>query len=189
MLRIILASSSPRRRALLRQLGLTFSVVASGYRENLALHRNPGELVTALSCGKARDVARRYPHALVIAADTIVAAGREVLGKPRSRTEARVQLEKLNGRAHEVLTGFTIIHGETKRAVTRVVRTKVYFRALARPEIDSYVRSKKWQGFAGAYAIQKYACVFVQKIEGDYFNVVGLPLCPLAQELKKFGVR
>ena len=189
MQHIILASASPRRRALLRQAGLSFSAVGSRYRENLGLHKNPEDVVHALSRGKAYDVAARYPRAFVIAADTVVAVGNEVLGKPRSQTEARMQLEKLNGRMHVVCTGFTLIDGKTHRMVTRVVRTKVYFRKLTRDEIARYVASRKWRGFAGAYAIQKYAGIFIRKIEGDYFNVVGLPLCVLADALGTFGVR
>src|SRR3989338_504274 len=189
MQHIILASASPRRLALLRQAGLSFSAVGSRDRENLGLHKNPEDVVHALSPRKAYDVAGRYPRAFVIAADTVVAVGNEVLGKPRSQTEALMQLEKLNGRMHVVCTGFTLIYGKTHRMVTRVVRTKVYFRKLTRDEIARYVASRKWRGFAGAYAIQKYAGIFIRKIEGDYFNVVGLPLCVLADALGTFGVR
>ncbi|MFA4873377.1 MAG: Maf family protein [Patescibacteria group bacterium] len=188
MQHIILASASPRRRALLRQFGIPFSVIKSAYRENLKRYKNPVALVKALSLGKARAVAAQHRDALVIAADTVVVAGRTILGKPRSREEARQQLQMLNGKAHTVLTGFTVIGKQARLIVTRAVRTKVYFRKLNRKDIERYLKSNKWRGFAGAYAIQNYGGLFIKGIEGDYYNVVGLPLCPLVQELKKFGV-
>lgn len=189
MQQIILASTSPRRRFLLKQLGIHFSVVKSTYRENMKSYKDPVALVKALSLGKARAVAAKYRNALVIAADTVVVAGHTILGKPRSHEEARYQLQLLNGRAHTVLTGFTIIGNRQHLIVTRAVRTKVYFRKLSFKGIEHYLKSNKWRGFAGAYAIQNYGGVLIKGIEGDYFNVVGLPLCALAQELKKFGIK
>jgi septum formation protein len=149
MKRLILASTSPRRRALLKQAGIPFTAVASAYREDMHRHTNPVALVRELSQGKARAVARRFPRAVVLAADTVVVAGSRVLGKPRTRTEARDQLRILNGTTHTVLTGFTILEREKKKEITRVVATKVFFRKIGTQEMNTYLASGRWRGFAG----------------------------------------
>ncbi len=191
---IILASKSPRRKALLKQLGLKFKVVPSKASENLNPRLRPRGQAEALSLKKAQSVAERYKSRnktelpIIISADTIVAIDDEVLGKPRDDQDARQMLRKLSGRAHSVFTGFTIIDTQSGKTKTDSVETRVYFKNLNEREIREYVKREKLSDKAGAYAIQGLAAVFVEKIEGDYSNVVGLPLYALVIELRKFGI-
>lgn len=187
MKRIILASASPRRKQLLEQIGLQFEVEPSNYQE--VEHRgNPHQIARKIAFEKAKDVANRHRDVLIIAADTfIVLAGRR-LGKPHTETEARKMLKVLRGKSHLVITGFSIIDTLNNKTVSRSAETRVYIKNLAPSEIDSYVRSKEPLDKAGAYAIQGLGAAIVEKIEGDYFNVVGLPLSILVEALKEFGI-
>ncbi|MEE8330035.1 MAG: nucleoside triphosphate pyrophosphatase [Thermodesulfovibrionia bacterium] len=187
MREIILASASPRRKEILRLTGLNFTVCASGYEENLNLSLKPRALARFLSRRKAESVAHKYRNAIIIAADTFIVFKNRLLGKAHTGKEAEKMLKMLNGKAHSVITGFTIMDTGSSKILSRSVETKVYFRKLGREEIRAYVRSKEPLGKAGAYAIQGLAAVFIDKIEGDFFNVMGLPLCALTKSLKKFG--
>lgn len=187
MREIILASASPRRKEILRLTGLNFTVCASGYEENLNLPLKPRALARFLSRRKAESVAHKYRNAIIIAADTFIVFKNRLLGKAHTGKEAEKMLKMLNGKAHSVITGFTIMDTGSSKILSRSVETKVYFRKLGREEIRAYVRSKEPLGKAGAYAIQGLAAVFIDKIEGDFFNVMGLPLCALTENLKKFG--
>jgi septum formation protein len=186
--KIVLASASPRRREILKMTGLKFSVEAGDYEEDMDLALRPRRLARFLSSEKARAIAVKYTDALVIAADTFIVFRDSLLGKPHTSEEARRMLELLNGRAHSVITGFTVIDTSTKKKVSRSVETRVYFRKLTAKEISSYIRTGEPLDKAGAYAIQGTGAMLVKKIEGDYFNVMGLPLCSLTEALKKFGV-
>lgn len=185
---IILASASPRRKELLAKLGLKFKVEASDYQEEIPDTLNPHQLARFLSRGKARAVARKHRHALVIAADTFGVFQGKILGKPDTEAEAKEILETISGKMHVVITGFTIIDTDTKKTLSRSVATKVYFRKLTAAEIEAYVKSKEPRDKAGAYAIQELGAVLVKRIEGDYYNVIGLPLSALTESLKKFGI-
>ncbi|MBU2009241.1 MAG: septum formation inhibitor Maf [Chloroflexi bacterium] len=185
---IILASASPRRKELLEQIGLSFRVEPSNYQENIRFDLEPHDLARALSLEKARLVARNHRNALVIAADTFIVFEGKILGKPRTETEAKKMLETMSGKPHSVITGFTIIDADSNKTVSRSVETRVHLRELSSNEIDAYVRSKEPLDKAGAYAIQGLGSVIVERIEGDYFNVMGLPLSALAESLKEFGV-
>jgi septum formation protein len=185
---IILASASPRRKELLQRIGLKFKVDPSNYEENISSELEPHELAKSLSLEKAKLVAEKHMNALVIAADTFIVFEGKILGKPRTETEAKEMLETISGRQHSVITGFTIIDTENNKALSKAVETKVYIRKLSSNEIDAYVESKEPLDKAGAYAIQGLGSVIVEKIEGDYFNVVGLPLSALTETLKEFGV-
>jgi len=185
---IILASASPRRKELLKKTGLKFKVEPSNYEENISPELEPHELAKSLSLEKAKRVAKNHKNALVIAADTFIVFEGKILGKPPTETEARKMLETITGRHHLVITGFTIIDTENNKALSKSVETKVYIRKLTSNEIDAYVKSKEPLDKAGAYAIQGLGSVIVEKIEGDYFNVIGLPLNALAESLKEFGV-
>lgn len=185
---VVLASSSPRRRDLLEKTGLTFTVDAAEINEDHDRGMRPAELAKTISLKKAKAAAARHPCSIIIAADTFgVLAGR-LLGKPRGEDEARDMLGRMAGRCHTVVTGFTILDTETGKAVSKAVETKVYFRKLCSEEIEAYMRTGEPLGKAGAYAIQGLGALLVEKIEGDYYNVVGLPLASLARELKRFGV-
>jgi septum formation protein len=185
---IILASASPRRQELLKRVGLKFEVEPSNYEENISCELEPHQLAKSLSLEKAKLVAKNHKNTLVIAADTFIVFESRILGKPRTETEAKQMLETMNGKPHSVITGFTIIDTETNKALSRSVETKVHLRKLSSNEIDAYVESKEPLVKAGAYAIQGLGSVIVEKIEGDYFNVIGLPLSALTESLKEFGV-
>lgn len=182
---IVLASGSPRRRELLTQIGLAFRVVVSDVDEGIDQDMPPEDQVYFLSQRKARAAAELVaPDALVIAADTIVALEGEVMGKPHSQEEAVQMLSRLSGKTHEVYTGFTLRRGE--QAVTQAERTLVTFRDLSPEEITAYVHTGEPMDKAGAYGIQGRGAVLVSGIQGDYFNVMGLPLCRLALALRQF---
>jgi len=185
---IILASASPRRKELLKKIGLKFKVEPSNYEENISRELEPHELAKSLSWEKARLVAQNHKNALVITADTFIVFEGKILGKPHTKTEAKEMLETINGKPHSVITGFTIIDTSNSKTVSKAVETKVYLRKLSSTEIDAYVKSKEPLDKAGAYAIQGLGSVIVEKIEGDYFNVIGLPLSVLTESLKEFGV-
>ncbi len=185
---IILASASPRRKQLLKKIGLKFRVEPSNYEENIGFELELHELAKSLSLEKAKLVAQNHKNALVIAADTFIVFEGKILGKPRTETQAKEMLETINGKPHSVITGFTIVDTDNNKTLSRSVETKVHLRKLGSDEINAYVRSKEPLDKAGAYAIQGLGSVIVEKIEGDYFNVIGLPLSALAESLKEFGV-
>lgn len=188
MRKIILASASPRRKVLLKQIGLNFEVVVSNFEEKIEDNLKPVDLAKKFSLQKAKDVAKNYDDAIIIAADTFVVLGNEILGKPKNKELARKMLEKLSGKAHLVITGFTIIDTKSGKTVTKSVESKVFMKKLTKEEIDAYVNTGEPLDKAGAYAVQEKGGLFVEKIEGDFFNVVGLPIFTLMQGLKKFGV-
>jgi septum formation protein len=182
---LILASTSPRRRALLQRLGIPFTVVPSHYEEELHPVLSPDELVKQLSSRKAHEVAVRYPNAVILGADTVVVSAGQVLGKPHTKQRAIEMLRQLSGQEHLVITGYTILDADQK--VSRCVETKVRLRQLSRAEIEEYVGTGEPLDKAGAYGIQGLGGELVETIEGDYDNIVGLPLTEVALDLTKFG--
>lgn len=188
MKKIILASASPRRMEILEKTGLKFKVDASGYEEKMKTCLRPQALARFLSKEKAKSVAAGYSNALVIAADTFVVFKGRLLGKPHTEEEAMRMLTALNGKAHTVITGFAIIDTDNGKIISRSAKTRVCFKKLAPDEIKSYVKSGEPLDKAGGYAIQGLGAVLVKKIEGDFFNVMGLPLSMLVKSLKEFGV-
>lgn len=188
MKRIILASQSPRRKQLLKQIGLQFDVIVSGVDEKLNPRFKPRKQAEVLSLQKAQSIAEKLKNGLVIGADTIVCVDNDVIGKPKDESDAKRMLKKLSGRTHSVITGFTLIDTESKKHITKSVETKLWFRKLNDRDIQSFIKKEKPFDKAGAYAIQELAAIFVVRIEGDYFNIVGLPLYELAKQLRKFGI-
>ena len=188
MKKIILASASPRRKEILGTTGLKFDICVSDYEEDLSMKKEPRALARFLSRKKAEEVANKYKNAIIIAADTFIVFKDELLGKPHTTKEATRMLTMLNGKAHSVITGFTVLDTGSNKKVSRSIETKVYFRRLTPKEIKAYVSTKEPLDKAGAYAIQGLGALFVEKIEGDYLNVVGLPLAALSETLKGFGV-
>lgn len=186
--KIILASNSPRRRELLEKIGLKFETEDSGYAEKINPELEPEKLVKFLSLEKAKAAAKKHLNAIIIAADTLVVYQDKILGKPKTLKHARGMLQLLNNKKHSVFTGFTILDTKNKKTVSKVVETKVYFRKLSKEEIENYIQSEKPLDKAGAYAIQGLGELLIKKIEGDYSNVVGLPMSELAQSLKHFSV-
>ena len=185
---IILASQSPRRRELLTQMGLTYQVRPADIDEHMDRALPPHALVEAISAEKAAAAAANAsPDDLIIAADTVVALDGALLGKPRDEAEAGRMLSALSGRQHQVYTGFTVRRGE--QVVTRSEETAVTFRPLTEEEIAAYIRTGEPMDKAGAYGIQGLGALLVEGIRGDYFNVMGLPVCALGRVLETFGVR
>jgi len=185
---VVLASRSPRRQLLLRQIGLTFTVRPSRLDEAIRRDQTPGQNVKRIALEKARDVASRTKLGIVVGADTIVVLGTRILGKPQSRTEARRMLRSLSGKAHYVYTGFAIIDAQGGKTHSEVVRTKVWFRSLTDREIDQYVASGSPLDKAGAYGIQDdFGAVFVERISGCFYNVVGFPLVRFYRALRRFS--
>lgn len=184
--KIILASGSPRRQDLLKQIGLSFEVVAKPVNETVPNDMAPDEAVCELALRKAREVAAEYGDCLVIGADTVVVKDDKILGKPVNPTDAFNTLKYLNGSDHKVITGFCILNGN--KVFLESVTTTVFFRNLSDEEIQAYVDSGEPMDKAGSYGIQGLGAVLVDHIEGCYFNVVGLPLTKLAENLKKLGV-
>jgi septum formation protein len=186
---IILASASPRRKELLEKIGLKFEVDASGCDEEINAGLDPQEIVRQLSIKKAKSVAARHKNAIVIAADTIGVMGDKILGKPHTENEACKMLQVISGKSHLVITGFSILDTATNKIVTGIANTRVYIKKLTGQEIDAYVKTGEPLDKAGAYAIQGMGAVIVEKIEGDYYNVMGLPLHALTEALKEFGIK
>lgn len=184
---LILASLSPRRKELLSRLALPFTVIPAEVDESGIKESDPERAVLALSALKAQAVAKDHPKDLVLGADTVVSIDGRILGKPRDRADAKETLSLLSGRAHQVFSGFTLIKGEKR--ISRAVCTKVYFAPLKEEEIAWYLDSGEPFDKAGSYGIQGLGGLFVSHIEGDYNNVVGLPLQAVYQVLKdEFGV-
>ncbi len=188
--RIVLASTSPRRRELLQQIGLEFAVVPADIDETVLSGETPEEHVVRLSLGKAAAVAQRpeVDGRWFIGSDTIVLLGDQILGKPKDEAHARAMLRQLSGREHRVLSGFAVIDRKEQRQISEAVSTRVIFRDLTDDEIARYIASGEPADKAGSYAIQGLGVCFVAAIEGSYTNVVGLPLCRLTLCLKELGV-
>ena len=181
---IILASKSPRRADLLKQIGLEFEVYPSEIEEP-QITASPVIAVQELALTKAGKVAAKFDIGLVIGADTVVVIDGQPIGKPENDMHAIEVLTRLSGNRHEVITGVALINIGRKNEVVWMERTAVYFRSLRQSEILAYVRSGESSDKAGAYGIQGKAGAFVERIEGCYFNVVGLPLASLTAQLWK----
>ncbi|HHV07703.1 MAG TPA: septum formation inhibitor Maf [Firmicutes bacterium] len=191
MKQLVLASKSPRRRELLANLGVSFKVMPSQAKEADVNEGDPGRLVEKLARRKAEAVAFTLPKAcesLVIGADTIVVLDGIVLGKPKDHHHASAMLRSLSGRWHQVLTGVAISDPESGQTLSTHEITSVKFRSLSAEEIAAYVATKEPLDKAGGYGIQEKGALLVERIDGCYFNVVGLPLVKLAELLARFGV-
>ena len=186
---LILASASPRRSTLLSQIGLTFKIHPSDVVEppyNVHLNKPASEVTQELATLKATSVTQHYNHGLIIGADTLVSLDGELLGKPTDDADALVMLSRLNGTCHEVVTGVALIDAATGQHTVWAETTQVYFRQLHAAEITAYIESGETSDKAGAYGIQGRGAAFVRRIEGCYFNVVGLPLASLVEHLSDF---
>ncbi len=183
-MRLILASQSPRRQQLLQLLRVTFTVCPADIDEAMDPKLPPQDEVARVSKLKA-EATTRNPGDVVIAADTIVVLEDRVLGKPGDKAEAISMLRALSGRDHQVMTGLTVLRGDI--AITHTEITDVHFRPLTEEEILRYVETGEPMDKAGAYGIQGFAAPFVRGIQGDYYNVMGLPVCRLEQMLKEIA--
>jgi septum formation protein len=185
--RLILASKSPRRYELLKQVGLDFEVIPSRVMEDIVQKESPKEHVIRLAEAKARDIASGYPDRWVIAADTIVYINGSILGKPKSREEAMEMLHRLSGQEHWVLTGFSVFNLGEGKSDKEAVQTAVKMKTLSPTEMEWYVQTGEPFDKAGGYAIQGIGSFMIESIRGSYTNVVGLPLCELIQMLNRLG--
>ena len=186
---LILASASPRRRHLLLEIGLPFEVVVPHVDESPPPGVPPERVAVELAGRKARAVAALRPDALVLGADTVVAEGRDIIGKPANRADAVRILSQLSGSRHAVTTGVCLLDTAEGRELSDYVTTWVTMKPMTRQEIEAYVDSGEAYGKAGAYAIQETADRYVEKIEGSFSNVVGLPLERVRQMLAVLHVR
>ena len=183
---LILASGSPRRKEILETMGLAYTIDVSDVDENCVAA--PAEMVMELSERKAKAVALRHDNALVLAADTLV-FGEEVLGKPKSPDHAAQMLRKLSGNWHSVFTGLTLIDTKTNTCIRRADETRVHFVEMSDADIEAYVATKEPLDKAGSYGIQGMGGMFIDRIEGSYSNVVGLPMALLCSMLKEMNDR
>jgi len=183
----ILASASPRREDLLRSVGLKFKIIPAHVDETGLAGERPRAHVRRLSRDKASVIARQYPEAIVLGADTIVVIDGLILGKPKSKKQAREMLERLSGRRHTVFTGFTLMHTRLRITETRVVQSAVQFKVISPAEMDWYVAGDEPYDKAGGYAVQGMGAYFIKAIRGSYTNVIGLPLCEVLEEMKSIG--
>ncbi len=183
---IILASASPRRKELLAQIGLPFRVVPSCAEENIDADLTPDFLVQSLSLLKAADVAKSQGDgAIIIGADTVVVFEDEILTKPKDASDAKAMLARRSGKCYRDFTWLTVFRRRDGKSISVTEETKVYFKELSEKEIEAYVKTKEPLDKAGAYGIQGLGGVFVEKIEGDYYNVVGLPMMRLGKLLQE----
>lgn len=184
---IVLASKSPRRKELLSLLDLDFEIITADIDETMDSTLPIDDEVARLSFEKAAAIKPQVSlDTVIISADTIVELNGKPMGKPKDKRDAFDMLKKLSGNTHNVLSGITVIRGD--KHITKTVTTKVYFRKLTDAEITAYVDTNEPMDKAGAYGIQGRGSKFVQEIDGDYFNVVGLPVCTLSIMLKEFGI-
>ena len=186
----ILASKSPRRRELLKNIGLQAEIIPANIDESISSTLPPEKMVTELALLKASDVARSLRgNTYVIGADTVVALDGKIFGKPRDIEDARKMLLELSGKSHSVYTGYCVVSCRDGSAVAKYEKTDVTFRTLSENEIEAYIKTREPMDKAGAYGIQEKGSMFVEKINGDYFNVVGLPVCALTKLLsEEFGI-
>jgi septum formation protein len=185
---IVLASNSPRRKELLQQIGVDFRIDPADVDERVLPGESPEGYAERVALDKARVAAARAGSGIVIAADTIVVLDDEILGKPADAVDAERMLMMLSGKVHRVITGLAVMDAATGRALTRASITRVWFRSLTPRDIISYVATGEPLDKAGAYGIQERGALLVDKIDGCYFNVVGLPLSLLGEVLSTFGV-
>jgi septum formation protein len=183
--KIVLASASPRRVELLSSAGIEFQVIPGDVSEEILAGEAPEDYVERLARAKAEDVARKTGGRFFIGADTIVLCDGEIMGKPEDSADAERMLNKLSGISHEVITGFAVYDKERDGVIADTVRTRVYFKQLRAEEIRAYIATGCPFDKAGAYAIQGGAAHMVEKIEGSYTNVVGLPLCEVVETLRR----
>ena len=185
---VILASNSPRRRELLHQIGIQFKVCPTQTDERVLTNEKPETYVVRVASDKVAVASQSVKKGIVIAADTIVVIDNAILGKPVDKRDAERMISTLQGKIHQVMTGLAVMSAGSKKMLTGLSITKVWFRALAETDIHSYVETGEPLDKAGAYGIQGIGALLVDKIEGCYFNVVGLPISLLGEMLRSFDI-
>jgi septum formation protein len=185
--KLILASASPRRKEILEMVGLDFEVIPGAVDESFLEGETPRDHVLRLSREKAEVVSMAHPDAWVLGADTVVLINGEVLGKPVTRDEAKMMLMKLSGRAHCVMTGFTILRKSSSAGLSHVAESTVVFKAMSAEEMEWYAGTEEPYDKAGGYAVQGMGACLIREVQGSYTNVVGLPLCEVIDALRQLG--
>ena len=183
-MKVILASASPRRKEILQNTKLDFDIQKSDIEEVILENESPEDMVVRLAYEKAFDVAKRNTDRLVIGADTIVALDNEVLGKPKDQNEAYQMIKRLSNKTHKVITGISLINLKENKIIKDYVVSFVTFKDLSEDSIKDYINTNESLDKAGAYGIQGYGALLVKNIQGDYFNIVGLPISKLSDLLK-----
>jgi septum formation protein len=185
---IILASQSPRRKTLLKQIGMKFRAIPSHVSEEMSPNQTPGENAKRIALEKAKEVATKLRDGIVIGADTIVVIDRHILTKPVSKEDAKRMLKLLSGREHSVFTGYALVDAQSKKQIAGVEETKVRFRKLNEKEIASYIESGSPMDKAGSYGIQDdFGACFIEKVNGCFYNVVGFPLARFYSTYQQFS--
>ena len=188
MRKIILASQSPRRQELLNNIGVKFEIIKSNFREDTSgLGNKPEDIAKKLAYGKAKDVSDRLKEGIILGADTIVVFDGEIYGKPKDEEDAIRMLNNLSGKTHQVITGVALIDKENNKTLIDYETTSVTFNELTKDEIKAYIKSGDYIGKAGGYGIQNKGSIFIKRIEGCYFNVVGLPINKVYRMLKELN--
>lgn len=188
MRKLILASRSKARSRLLKAIGLKFSVVTSNIREERIIKTCCGDLVVENAVNKAKDIARRFDSGIVIAADTVVLAGKKIIGKPKNINDAFITLKLLSRKPQWVYTGIAVIDIDKNKTYTAYDRTKVYMYHLSDKQIKNYFKRVSPLDKAGSFDIQGFGSVFIDRIEGCFYNVVGLPIAKLGKILRRTGI-
>lgn len=186
--KIILASKSEQRKELLKIIGLDFEIKKSNYIEDMTEKLPAYKLAQKLALGKANDVAKKHKNAIIIGADSFVILGKEFLGKPHTPQKAKETLRKISGKKHKLITGIAIIDTKKNKVITDYEITEVWIKKLSNKEIEEYIRTDEPLDKAGGYAIQKLGCLFIEKINGGYTNIVGLPINKIYEHLLKLDI-
>ncbi|KYO64779.1 Maf family protein [Thermovenabulum gondwanense] len=186
--KLVLASSSPRRIELLKQIGFDFEVIPAHIEEEKVINLNPDELVKKIAVEKVISVSRKVRNSIVIGADTLVYAENKILGKPGTEKEALDMLLLLSNKWHKVYSGIAVLDTETQKLIVDVEESSVKFKGISEKEARNYIQTGEPMDKAGAYAIQGRGAVFIERIEGCYYNIVGLPLFKLVKLLEQFNV-
>jgi septum formation protein len=186
--KIILASGSPRRKELLEKIGLPFEVVTSPYEEDMSAAADPLDLVQLLALKKAEAVAASYEDAIVIAADTFVIFENKFLGKPKDKHDAARMLRLLSGNENDIVTGYAVIDTKSGKVSNGYSKATVKIRQLTDAEIDAYIESGEPLDKAGAFAVQDLGSVLIERIDGDFYSILGLPLFKIYFALRDLGV-
>ncbi len=185
---IILASRSLQRKKLLETIGLNFEIETSNFKEDMTEKLPVNKLAQKLALGKAQDVAKKHKNAIIIGADTFAILGKELLGSPRTQQEAKEMIKKISGKKHKIITGFAIIDTGKNKTITDYDITDVWFKKLTHKEINNYIKLDKSLDKAAGYSIQEIGSLFIEKINGNYASVVGLPIGKIYKHLLKLGV-
>lgn len=188
MKKIILASTSPRRKQLLSQIGAVFEVCESQYAEDMTAKSDPYELAKFLALEKGKEVAKRQKNAIIISADTFIVFEGSFIGKPKDPTEARSVLRSFAGKEVHVVTGYAVIDADTLTSINDTSEGIVKFRSYSEEEIEDYIATGEPLDKAGCFAVQEKGAVLIESVSGDYFSTVGLPLSKIYLGLKEFGI-